>query len=35
MDKKKPMDNETRKLALVIVCMSIVVIALFGLGPSV
>mgnify|MGYP001820066164 FL=1 len=35
MDKKKLIKNDARKLTLVVVCMSVVVLALFGLGPMV
>lgn len=35
MDNKKPMEDETRKLALVVVYMSMFVLILFGLIPSV
>ncbi len=36
MDKKKSMENDdTRKLAFVVVYMSVFVLVLFGLGPLV
>ena len=35
MDKKKLIEKDARKLTLVFVCMSVVVLALFGLGPMV
>jgi len=35
MDHKKQQEEETRKLALVVVFMSVFVIVLFGLGPLV
>lgn len=35
MDKKKLIENDARKLTLVVVYMSVVVLALFGLGPMV
>lgn len=33
MDDKKVQEDETRKLAIVVVCMSVIVMVLFGLGP--
>jgi len=33
MDNKKSMENDTRKLAFVVVYMSVFVFILFGLGP--
>lgn len=35
MDSKKPADEDTRKLAFVVVVMSIFVLVLYGLGPLV
>jgi Tfp pilus assembly protein PilX len=35
MDKKKSIENYARKLTLVVVCMTVVVLTLFGLGPMV
>ncbi len=35
MDKKKPLDDETRKLTFVVIYMSVFVLVLFGLGPLV
>jgi len=35
MDKKKPLEEETRKLAYVVIYMSVFVLVLFGLGPLV
>ncbi len=36
MDKKKPLEeDETRKLAFVVIYMTMFVLVLFGLGPSV
>ncbi len=35
MDKKKPSEEETRKLTFVVIYMSVFVLVLFGLGPSV
>ena len=35
MDSKKPMDGEAKKLTFVVIFMLMVVLALFGLAPSV
>ncbi len=35
MEKKKPLEDETRKLTYAVICMSMVVLVLFGLGPLV
>jgi len=35
MDKKKPLEEETRRLTFAIIYMSIFVLVLFGLGPVV
>ena len=35
MDKKKPLEDETRRLTYVVIYMSVFVLVLFGLGPSV
>lgn len=35
MDKKKPLEEETRRLTFAIIYMSIFVLVLFGLGPIV
>ena len=35
MDKKIPLDDETRKLIFVVIYMSVFVLVLFGLGPLV
>ena len=35
MEKKKPLEDETRRLAFAVVYMSVFVIVLFGLGPLV
>ncbi len=35
MDNKKSMENDTRKLAFVVVYMLVFVLVLFGLGPLV
>ena len=35
MDDKKEQEDETKKLAIVVVCMSVFVMVLFGLGPSI
>lgn len=35
MDKKKPLEDETRKLAFVVIYMTMFVLVLFGLGPSI
>ncbi len=34
-DKKKPLEDETRRLTYVVIYMSVFVLVLFGLGPSV
>lgn len=34
MDKKKPLEDETRKLTFVVIYMTMFVLVLFGLGPS-
>lgn len=33
MYKKKPMDEDTKKLTFVVIFMSILVLVLYGLGP--
>ena len=35
MDKKNPMEEETRRLTFAVIYMSIFVLVLFGLGPIV
>jgi hypothetical protein len=35
MDKKKPLEDETRKLTFAVIYLSVFVLVLFGLGPSV
>jgi hypothetical protein len=35
MDNKKPVEDETGKLIYVVICMSMIVLVLFGLGPSI
>ena len=35
MDKQKPLEDETRKLTLFVIFMSVFVLVLFGLGPLV
>jgi len=35
MDNKESIESDARKLTLVVVCMSVVVLTLFGLGPMV
>ena len=35
MDKKKSLENETRRLTLAVIYMSVFVLVLFGLGPLV
>ena len=35
MDSKKPIEDETRKLALFVIFMSVVVTVLFGLVPMI
>ncbi len=35
MDKKESIENDARRLTLVVVCMSVVVLTLFGLGPMI
>ncbi len=35
MDKKKPLEDETRRLTFAVIYMSVFVLVLFGLGPLV
>lgn len=35
MDSKNPMEGETRKLTFVVIFMLMLVLVIFGLGPSV
>jgi len=35
MEEKKPLEDETRRLAFAVVYMSVFVLVLFGLGPLV
>jgi hypothetical protein len=35
MDKKKPLEDETRKLTFAVIYMAMFVLVLFGLGPSI
>ena len=35
MDKKKPLEEETRRLTFAVIYMSVFVLVLFGLGPLV
>jgi hypothetical protein len=35
MEKKKQMEDETRRLTVAVICMSMVVLVIYGLGPSI
>jgi len=35
MERKKPMQDETKKLVIVVISMSMIVFVLYGLGPLV
>jgi hypothetical protein len=35
MERKKPMPDETKKLVIVVISMSMIVFVLYGLGPLV